>query len=69
MPILNIKKNIIISSQINYNRDLKGEEKIIEICKVLGSNSYYNSPGGVDLYNSINFIATHWYICSQRRRR
>lgn len=55
LTILNIETNIIISSKINYNRDLKGEEKIIEICKVLGSNSYYNAPGGVDLYNSKNF--------------
>ncbi len=55
LPILNIKTDIINSSKINYNRELKGEDKIIEICKVLGSNSYYNLPGGVNLYNSVNF--------------
>ena len=47
---LGIKTDIIYSSDIDKNQCLKGQDKIIEICKKLGASSYYNAIGGRNLY-------------------
>jgi hypothetical protein len=48
---LNIETRIIVSSKINKNNNLKGQDKILEICKILGANKYYNAIGGKELYS------------------
>ena len=50
-----IKTKIINSEDINYNRELSAEEKVIDICKSTGASIYINSIGGMDLYNKITF--------------
>jgi len=52
---LAIEKNFLISSQIEKDNSLKGEERIIEICKKLGAKTYINLPGGRKLYSGENF--------------
>ncbi|MBN1037798.1 hypothetical protein DVW12_03625 [Clostridium botulinum] len=52
---LSIDTEVIISSKINKNNDLKGQDKVIEICKVLGADEYYNVAGGQDLYSYKDF--------------
>ncbi|MBU3091654.1 WbqC family protein [Clostridium sp. CF011] len=47
---LSIDTEIIVSSTINKNNDLKGQDKVIEICKVIGADEYYNAVGGQELY-------------------
>lgn len=54
---LSINTELIISSSINKNNPLKGQDKIIEICKLLGADEYFNSIGGHELY-SIEHFAT-----------
>ncbi|MBZ4036558.1 WbqC family protein [Flavobacterium sp. 17A] len=53
---LDIKTNILISSEIRKNNDLKGQEKIIEICQKLGATEYLNASGGKDLYEQNEFL-------------
>lgn len=48
---LNIKTEYILSSSLDKNCALKGQEKILEICKILGAEEYYNSIGGKQLYS------------------
>lgn len=52
---LNIKTKIILSSSIEKNNDLKGQDKIIEICKKLNATTYINAIGGQELYNKNDF--------------
>lgn len=52
---LGINTELILSSKIEKNNLLKGEEKIINICKILGATEYYNAIGGIELYNKNNF--------------
>ncbi len=52
---LDIKTPLIKSSEINKNNKLKGESKVIDICKRLGANSYINAIGGIELYKKENF--------------
>jgi len=51
-----IDTEIIVSSTINKNNDLKGEDKILNICKILGVDEYYNAIGGQELYLYENFL-------------
>jgi hypothetical protein len=52
---LMIDTTIKISSKIEKKSALKGQDKIIEICKKLDATSYINSIGGLDLYNKLRF--------------
>jgi len=53
---LNIDTDFIFSSSLNYNKESSAENKVINICKILNSNNYVNSYGGLFLYNKDNFI-------------
>lgn len=53
---LDIKTEILVSSQIEKRSDLKAQDKIIEICKCLGADIYINPCGGRKLYNHCDFI-------------
>lgn len=52
---LDIKTEILKSSNIDIGESLKGEERIIEICKSLGGTQYINPIGGINLYSCENF--------------
>jgi hypothetical protein len=52
---LSIDSNIVISSEIKKNNELRAQEKIIEICKILGADEYINAIGGQDLYSCEDF--------------
>lgn len=53
---LNIKTDFLISSQIDKDNNLKGQSKILEICKILGATEYYNPIGGRTLYSNDEFL-------------
>jgi len=52
---LNIDTKIIMSSSIDKNNDLKGQDKVIEICKKLNTEIYINAVGGQELYSKEDF--------------
>ena len=52
---LEISTEIILSSDLNKNNDLKGQDKIIHIAELLGADMYINSIGGTELYNKSDF--------------
>ena len=52
---LNLNTKLIMSSEIVKNNDLKGENKIIDICVQLGATQYINAIGGIELYTQENF--------------
>lgn len=49
---LSVKTEFIFSSNLNIDHDLRGQDKIIEICKKLNASTYINLPGGRVLYNN-----------------
>jgi len=53
--LLGIRTRFILSSELEKNNLLKGQEKVIEICKTLGATVYINSIGGQDLYSFEDF--------------
>ncbi len=64
---LNINTEIIMSSDLKKDTTLKGQDKVIAICKELDGKEYYNAIGGQELYSyddfdkegiSLNFVKT-----------
>lgn len=71
---LSIETTIMISSDIEKNNELKGQDKIIEICKKIPIDNYINAIGGKVIYDkgvfskcdiSLNFIKSNSIIYSQ----
>jgi hypothetical protein len=54
---LGIKVSILISSEIEKNSLMKGEDKVIDICKQLKTTHYINAIGGQKLYSKEKFAA------------
>jgi hypothetical protein len=54
---LSIDTELIVSSTIFKNNELRGQDKVIEICKVLGADEYINAIGGQALYSPEDFAA------------
>lgn len=52
---LGIKTEIRISSEIGINRDLKGQDKVLALCKAAGADTYINTIGGLELYAKDDF--------------
>ena len=49
---LEMKTQFILSSDMKKDNNLRGQDKVIEICKCSGATEYYNAIGGVELYSS-----------------
>lgn len=43
------------SSELDVDKNLRGQDRIIAICKKLGATEYVNSPGGKELYDESAF--------------
>jgi len=48
---LGSKTDIRISSGINIDHALKGQDKVLAICDALGASTYVNAIGGLELYS------------------
>lgn len=48
---LGINTRIIVSSDIEKQQELKGQEKIIHLCNLLKADTYINAVGGMELYS------------------
>lgn len=55
MQYLNIETNLVISSFVLIDHQLKSDEKVMAICKERGADVYINPIGGVDLYDKEHF--------------
>ena len=52
-----------MSSEIDKNNALKGQDKILEICTILGADKYVNAINGRELYESNMFEKRHINLC------
>ncbi len=52
---LGIDTQIILSSDMEKDNTLKGQDKVLDICRQLGADTYYNAIGGRKLYNREDF--------------
>lgn len=54
---LGISTQLILSSSLDKNNDLRGQEKVLDICTRLGASDYYNAIGGKELYDAESFLS------------
>ncbi len=52
---LGISTKLVMSSELQKDNSLKGQERVIEICSVIGASVYVNPHGGIDLYDKKDF--------------
>jgi len=54
---LDINTKIVVSSSVNIDSNLKSQDKVLAISKVLNATKYVNSIGGRELYSKKDFEA------------
>lgn len=52
---LEVATPIIVSSELQVDHQLRGQDKVLAICQALGAAQYYNPIGGRDLYQADAF--------------
>ena len=52
---LGVTTEIRISSGIAIDHDLKSQDKVLALCKAVGTNTYVNAIGGKELYSKESF--------------
>ena len=52
---LKLETQIIRSSDVKADHQLKGQERVLSICQALKASVYINPPGGKDLYSAESF--------------
>lgn len=62
LDYLQLDTKIYISSKIEKKQELKAQDKIIEICKRVGTDTYINSCGGRVLYRHTDFEREHIHL-------
>ena len=55
MAYLHMDTEVMLSSGIPKKEGLRGEERILEICRRLGTDTYINPCGGRELYSQAHF--------------
>lgn len=52
---LGVEKQIVLSSDLDYDKSQTADKKLVSMCQLLGAKNYINSPGGRELYSSEMF--------------
>lgn len=52
---LSIETEFIYSSTLDKDNNLRAQDKVLDICKMLNANKYINAIGGKDLYSKESF--------------
>lgn len=55
--LLGLKRSILRSSSLTVPVELRGQERVIAICRQVGATHYVNPPGGRELYDASAFAA------------
>lgn len=55
LDYLGIDTELILSSTIEKNNELRAKDKVKHICHLLGADTYYNAIGGQELYDKADF--------------
>jgi hypothetical protein len=54
---LKIETQIIISSDLLINHELKAQDKVIALCEIMKADTYINTIGGTELYDRNQFLS------------
>lgn len=54
---LGLTTKLLVSSAVPHDESLKAQDKVLAICEALGTSSYINAIGGIELYEPEAFAA------------
>jgi len=54
---LGIETRFVISSEVAIDHGLKGQDKVIALCREVGATTYVNPVGGMELYSRDHFAS------------
>ncbi len=54
---IGLKREFVLSAQQYNNNELKGKDRVLDICRREAADKYLNVPGGKDLYDRAEFNA------------
>lgn len=54
---LGIKTPLVVSSTVDCDHSLKGQDKVMAICEAMGATTYVNPIGGTELYSRPEFAS------------
>lgn len=60
---LDMKTEFRMSSSIEKDASLKGQDKVLDICRILGAKRYVNAIGGMGLYDAEAFRENGIELC------
>ena len=55
LSFLDVDTKLVLSSTIQKDKQLKGKDKILDICRILNADVYINAIGGQELYDEKDF--------------
>ena len=55
LDYLGIKTQLLLSSSLNKDNNMRGKDKVKSICRLLDADTYYNAIGGQELYEKDDF--------------
>lgn len=56
LDYLGIHTELLLSSSLQKDNTLRGKDKVMQICHLLGADTYYNAIGGQALYDKDEFL-------------
>lgn len=59
---LGIDTEISVSSEMDFDKSLKAEDRVLAINKALGSTHYINPIGGIELYSKARFLESEIHL-------
>lgn len=63
LSYLSIDTELIMSSDLQKDNTLKGKDKVIDICRRLSADTYFNAIGGQELYSKEEFLEHGIELC------
>jgi hypothetical protein len=63
---LGLQTRLVVSSSLGVSRELKGQSRVIAICKAVGCSEYLNPIGGLELYEPDAFRSSGIELFFQR---
>lgn len=63
LEYLGLRREIVESSQGYGNDHLKGQARVLDVCRREGARTYVNSPGGRELYDAGEFGSAGVELC------
>lgn len=68
LDYLKVPKDVHVASDLVFDKQLSGQDRVMAICRSVGARSYVNPIGGAQLYSASKFTAAGIHLCFLKPR-